>query len=216
MAFWRKRYTSKHTGKEIDDAVDAVGSIPENIMANPMTAAGDLIVGGTDGEPARLAKGTAGQVLKMNAGATAPEWAADSEGMANPMTAAGDIIVGGADGAPERLAKGTAGQVLKMNAGATAPEWAADSEGMTNPMTAQGDMIVGGNNGTPSRLAAPSNSGDILSNTLGVPVWSKMLPCYTANPATDPVIPSGQCAICIVSSEPATKYNNIIYIITGA
>ena len=214
MAFWRKRYTSKHTGKEIDDAVDAVGQLPENVMGNPMTAAGDLIVGGENGAAGKLAAGTSGQVLKI--GTNGPEWSSDAEGMANPMTAAGDLIVGGTDGEPGRLAKGTAGQVLKMNAGATAPEWAADSEGMTNPMTAQGDMIVGGNNGTPSRLAAPSNSGDILCNTLGVPVWSKMLPCYTANPATDPVIPSGQCAICIVSSEPATKYNTMIYIITGA
>lgn len=45
-------------------------------MSNPMTAAGDIIYGGTSGAPARLAKGTAGQVWKMNSGATAPEWGA--------------------------------------------------------------------------------------------------------------------------------------------
>jgi len=41
---------------------------------SPMTAAGDIIYGGTDGTGTALAKGTAGQVLTMNAGATAPEW----------------------------------------------------------------------------------------------------------------------------------------------
>lgn len=44
-------------------------------FTNPMTTAGDMIVGGASGTPARLAKGTALQVLRMNAGATAEEWA---------------------------------------------------------------------------------------------------------------------------------------------
>ena len=44
-------------------------------MANPMTTAGDMVYGGVDGAATRLAKGTAGQVLTMNSGATAPEWA---------------------------------------------------------------------------------------------------------------------------------------------
>lgn len=41
-------------------------------MSNPMTTAGDLIVGGTDGAPARLPKGETGQVLKV--GETGLEW----------------------------------------------------------------------------------------------------------------------------------------------
>jgi len=43
-------------------------------FANPMTAQGDVIYGGASGVATRLAKGTAAQVLAMNAGATAPEW----------------------------------------------------------------------------------------------------------------------------------------------
>ena len=42
-------------------------------FTNPMTTAGDVIVGGVDGVPTRLAKGTDGQVLTMVAGAVA--WA---------------------------------------------------------------------------------------------------------------------------------------------
>jgi hypothetical protein len=45
-------------------------------MENPMIAAGDVIYGGVDGIPTRLAKGSAAQVLAMNVGATAPEWVA--------------------------------------------------------------------------------------------------------------------------------------------
>jgi hypothetical protein len=44
-------------------------------IANPMTTAGDVIYGGASGVPTRLPVGTALQVLRTNAGATAPEWA---------------------------------------------------------------------------------------------------------------------------------------------
>ena len=40
-------------------------------MTNPMTTAGDIVVGGASGAPARLAKGTDGQMLLMAAGAQA-------------------------------------------------------------------------------------------------------------------------------------------------
>ena len=43
-------------------------------MENPMTAAGDLIVGGTNGTPTRLPLGTAGQVPKVNAAGTGLEY----------------------------------------------------------------------------------------------------------------------------------------------
>jgi len=45
-------------------------------MTNPMTTTGDTIYSSSGSTPARLAIGTAGQVLKVNAGATAPEWGA--------------------------------------------------------------------------------------------------------------------------------------------
>jgi hypothetical protein len=66
-------------------------------MENPMTAAGDMIVGGVDGAPARLAKGAALQVLRMNADATAQEYADPTGGgggmAANRLTA--KILYGG-------------------------------------------------------------------------------------------------------------------------
>ncbi|MDH4581366.1 DUF2793 domain-containing protein [Pseudomonas sp. BN415] len=97
-------------------------------MANPMTTAGDVIVGGSSGTPQRLAKGTDGQVLKVVSGAIA--WAAESGGgggMTNPMTTEGDLIVGGASGTPTRLAKGADNQILKVVSGALT--WAAESGG---------------------------------------------------------------------------------------
>jgi hypothetical protein len=49
-------------------------------MTNPMTTTGDVIYSSSGSTPARLGIGTAGQVLQVNSGATAPEWAAPSSG----------------------------------------------------------------------------------------------------------------------------------------
>ena len=89
-------------------------------MANPMTAAGDIVIGGTSGAATRLAKGDDGQVLKLASGV--PTWAADA-GMTNPMTTAGDLILGGASGAAGRLAIGANATILTSNG--TTASWAA-------------------------------------------------------------------------------------------
>jgi hypothetical protein len=44
-------------------------------MTNPMTTTGDTIYSSSGSTPARLGIGTANQVLRVNSGATAPEWA---------------------------------------------------------------------------------------------------------------------------------------------
>ena len=49
-------------------------------VADVVTTAGDLIYGTAADTVARLGIGTAGQVLKVNSGATAPEWGAASGG----------------------------------------------------------------------------------------------------------------------------------------
>lgn len=56
------------------------------VIVNPMTTQGDVIYGGSSGAPARLPKGTAGQILTMNAGATAPEWQTPSGAPAESET----------------------------------------------------------------------------------------------------------------------------------
>ena len=58
------------------------GPIPvvTNTMATTINAAGDLIYGTGNDAFTRLGIGTAGQVLKVNSGATAPEWGAAAAG----------------------------------------------------------------------------------------------------------------------------------------
>nr|WPF46530.1 MAG: hypothetical protein [Lake Baikal virophage 4] len=107
-------------------AVDGTGLEWKDAGQASFTGVGQMQYGGAapgfDDTPLNL--GTAGQIMKVNLGATAPEWA-DPQG-ATPFTAVGQMQYGGAAPgfADTPLALGTAGQIMKVNVGATAPEWA--------------------------------------------------------------------------------------------
>jgi hypothetical protein len=95
---------------------------------NPETTLGDISYrSSTSNVNTRLPLGTAGQVLKVNSGATAPEWATDASGMTNPMTTTGDTIYSSSGSTPARLGIGSTGQVLTVAAGV--PSWATPSSG---------------------------------------------------------------------------------------
>ena len=95
---------------------------------NPETTLGDISYrSSTANVKTRLPLGTAGQVLKVNSGATAPEWATDASGMTNPMTTTGDTIYSSSGSTPARLGIGTTGQVLTVAGGL--PSWATASSG---------------------------------------------------------------------------------------
>lgn len=74
-------------------------------MANPMTTAGDLIVGGVSGAPERLAVGSDGQILKVVSGAPA---------FVDPGAGDGDVVGPGAsvDNTLPRF-DGTGGKTLQ-------------------------------------------------------------------------------------------------------
>jgi hypothetical protein len=62
-------------------------------MDMTMTTAGDILYASAANTPARLAKGTALQVLQINAGETAPEWATASSGATNGFVIAMSIAL---------------------------------------------------------------------------------------------------------------------------
>ena len=69
--------TTAATPNSVKSAYDlAAGAIPKSTG----TTGGDIIYFTGASTPTRLAKGTAGQVLTMNSGATAPEWQTPSSG----------------------------------------------------------------------------------------------------------------------------------------
>ena len=62
------------TDLDFDWVTDATG------MTNPMTTTADIIYSSPNSTPVRLGIGTANQLLRVNSGATAPEWATISSG----------------------------------------------------------------------------------------------------------------------------------------
>jgi hypothetical protein len=97
---------------------------------NPETTLGDISYRSSSANVnTRLPLGTAGQVLKVNSGATAPEWATDASGMTNPMTTTGDTIYSSSGSTPARLAIGSTGKVLTVAGGV--PTWATPSSGLS-------------------------------------------------------------------------------------
>ncbi len=63
------------------------GAWRENITANQGATEGDVLYRGASAWT-RLAKGTAGQVLKINSGATAPEWGSSAEDIIHALASA--------------------------------------------------------------------------------------------------------------------------------
>ena len=115
---------------------------------------GDIVYASGTTTLAKLAKGTAAQVLTMNSGATAPEWAAAAE--ASPLTTKGDIYVH-TGSANARLAAGTNGYYLKADSTAasglvwaavtaggahTTQDWTVQSSAPSNPSSGTGVMYV--------------------------------------------------------------------------
>jgi hypothetical protein len=126
-----------------------ISSLPTVTVAKGGTnltsfTAGDVLYATGSTTLAKLTKGTAEQVLAMNAGATAPDWGSVdltvlptisvAKGGTNVTSfTAGDILYATGTTTLAKLAKGTGLQTLQMNAGATAPNWttvAAPSGGL--------------------------------------------------------------------------------------
>jgi hypothetical protein len=142
------------------------GPIPviTNSSTDLITTAGDILYGTAADTVARLGIGTANQVLKVNSGATAPEWAVDPT--TDVVTTAGDLIYGTAADTVARLGIGTAGQVLQVNSGATAPEWATPAGGGKVLQVVQATYSTSTTNAT-STYADTGLSATITPSTSG-------------------------------------------------
>ena len=125
------------------------GLTPNTATSGAITLAGTLVVGNggtglttlaTGSLPygagtsafSSLAIGTAGQVLTVNSGATAPQYVNQSTLSVGTSTniaggAAGSLPYNTASATTSFLSIGTAGQVLTVNSGATAPQYVSQS-----------------------------------------------------------------------------------------
>ena len=141
-------------------------------MANPMTTANDIIIGGAAGAPTRLAKGTSGQVLTVDPTTLNLLWAANPAGFADPTTTKGDLIAHGTT--TTRLAVGTNAQVLTADStqtlgvkwatpaaggGGTSEEWWHHDNKPVSPSAYNKEFTEGTTVGTLTRVAAATPKG---------------------------------------------------------
>lgn len=118
-------------------------------FTNPMTTAGDMIIGGVNGKPTRLAGGTNAYVLTMSGGV--PTWTASGGGYTNLTSftsqTAHRLFYSDGSGDVQELAFGTSGQYLKSQGASSAPTWdtpASGSGGVTTVGTFSGSAQSNG------------------------------------------------------------------------
>jgi hypothetical protein len=120
-------------------AIRTLGSSADTTVKdlNPGTTAGDIDYYTSSTAKARVAIGTAGQVLKVNSGGTAPEWATTAD--QTPLTTKGDVFTFSTEDA--RIGVGADGTVLTANSSEpTGLEWATPSD--QTPLTTKGDVFT--------------------------------------------------------------------------
>lgn len=105
------------------------------------------------------------------------------------------------------------GKVVSVDSSGNFTLTTPQSSGMTNPMTTSQDIIVGGSSGTPTRLAKGNNGELLRVNSSGNVAYGNNLPIITTAPNADN---TDGLIICVLSSEPSTKYDGYLYIITGS
>jgi len=151
------------SGNLILGANNAAGSIPYQTGVSATTG---------------LAIGTAGQVLVVNSGATAPQWAAQSTITAGNVAGGGtgDLLYQSGNSATSKLSIGTPGQVLVVNGTSTAPSWIAQSSITAGNISggAAGNILYQSGANTTARLASTVNNGWVLaySTTSAAPIWT--------------------------------------------
>jgi hypothetical protein len=84
-------------------------------MTNPMTTTGDIIYSSPGSTPVRLGIGTANQVLQVNSGATAPEWATPAGG--GGMTLISETVASSSTGIDFTSISGSYKQLLLVWSG---------------------------------------------------------------------------------------------------
>jgi hypothetical protein len=115
-------------------AIRTLGSSADTTVKNlnPGTTAGDIDYYTSSTAKARVAIGTAGQVLRVNSGGNAPEWATTAD--QTPLTTKGDLFT--FDTADARLGVGANGTVLTADSTeATGLKWATAASGVATAWT---------------------------------------------------------------------------------
>ena len=132
---------------------------------SPMTAAGDIVYGGASGTGTRLPKGTAGQVLTMNSGATAPQWSTPTTGTVTGVTGTAPIVSSGGAAPVISISASTTSVAGSMSA---TDKTKLDAITGTNTgdqiITLTGDVAGSGTGSFPAIISASSVTNPKMAN----------------------------------------------------
>jgi hypothetical protein len=123
--------------KNSNSDYDASWQVDAGGMTNPMTAAGDIIIGGTSGTPQRLAKGTDGQVLTVVSGN--PAWAAATGGGSGTFTASGTAPSSPTAG--DRWLDTTTGRQYTYFSDGDSSQWVETGNVINGSQAGQGNLV---------------------------------------------------------------------------
>ena len=157
-------------------------------FANPMTTAGDLIVGGTSGAAGRLGIGSAGQVLTVVSGAAA--WTTLATG--GTVTSASVVT---ANGVSATVANATTTPAFTFTLDVITPSSVAATGTVTGSNlsgTNTGDQTnITGTSANVTGIVAVANGGTGASTLTGLVKGTGTTAMVSATAGTDYVVPSG-------------------------
>lgn len=155
-------------------STEGVLSTDESVVINPMTAAGDMIVGGTSGAATKLSAGTDGYLLKMSSGS--PAWAPNINYVDFLTT---DWVVDGAN-----FSLTIAASALPFGGSRDLLLQVSDASGnlvnINSAINESGDIILTSNSTFDGKLLVSGGASGEIS-TSGGGVWTKL---YTSTPTT--------------------------------
>jgi len=153
------------SGGTVTSVAASGGTTGLSFTGSPITTSGTLTLTGTlaiaNGGTGLTALGTANQLIRVNAGATAIEYFTPTY-LADPMTTRGDIIIRNASNVTARLPIGTATYVLTSDG--TDVSWAASTPGGVTSVAASvpSFLSISGSPITTSGTLAITYSGTAL------------------------------------------------------
>jgi len=167
--------TGTLTTKIFSGALSGNASTATSVSAGG--AAGSLLYQSASNTTTTLGIGTAGQVLVVNPGATAPSWTAQINITAGNITGGnqGELLYQSASGTTAKLAVGTSGFVLRTNGAGANPSWVAQNTLTAGNIDAgvAGDLLYQSGPGATAKLNIGTAGQVLVVNGLATaPSWT--------------------------------------------